>query len=104
MLNWFCDKERTKNLLINAIQGELEVLLECTYGTANYWIDNTHNAFACIDDNANGDRWIEIHFELYDNEQEEQIVGDLLVVNTEDVSKEELRKAIAIIVDFYYGE
>lgn len=55
--------------------------------------------FAFINDNGDDDIWIEIHFELYNDED---MVGDLLVLNTENVSKDELRKEIAVIVDTYY--
>ena len=104
MDNWFVDKNEIKNKTINAIMGELEYLLgELTEGdSANYWIDNTHNVFAFINDNGGGDRWIEIHYELYDCN--EDIIGDLLVVNTEDVTMEDLLKEVKVIVDTYYGD
>ena len=78
MDNWFMDRNEIKRKTINAIMDELEYLLgELTEGdSANYWLDNTHNVFAFINDNGNGDRWIEIHYELYDCN--EDIIGDLL--------------------------
>ena len=104
MDNWFVDKNEIKTETINAIMGELEYLLgELTEGdSANYWIDNTHNVFAFVNDNGGGDRWIEIHYELYDCN--EDIVGDLLVLNTEDVTMEDLLKEVKVIVDAYYGD
>lgn len=101
MTNWFVNKEEIKNKTINAIMGELGYLTDRRRKsqTANYWIDNVHNVFAFINDNGDDDRWIEIHFELYNDED---MVGDLLVLNTENVSKDELRKEITVIVDTYY--
>lgn len=104
MDNWFVDKNEIKSGTTNAIVGELEYLLDESMEnkTANYWIDNTHNVFAFINDNGNGDRWIEIHYELYDCN--EDIIGDLLVANTEDVTMEDLLKEVKSIVDTYYGD
>lgn len=103
MDNWFVDKNEIKNNTINAIMGELEYLIESTeYKTANYWIDNTHNVFAFINDNGDDDRWIEIHYELYDFN--EDIIGDLLVLSTEDVTMEDLLKEVRTIVNAYYGD
>lgn len=104
MYNWYTDKNEIKNGTINAIMGELEYLID--HGTddvsANYWIDATHNVLAFINDNGDDDRWIEIHYELYDCN--EDIIGDLLEVNTDDVDREELLKAVKEIVDAYYGD
>ena len=102
MDNWFVDNKEIKSQTINAIMGELEYLLgELTEGdSANYWIDNTHNVFAFVNDNGGGDRWIEIHYELYDCN--EDIIGDLLVLNTDDVTREDLIEEIRVIVDAYY--
>ena len=104
MDNWFVDRNKIKSETINAIMGELEYLLgELTEGdSANYWIDNTHNVFAFVNDNGGGDRWIEIHYELYDCN--EDIIGDLLVLSTEDVTREDLLEEIKVIVDAYYGD
>ena len=104
MDNWFVDKNEIKSRTINAIMGELEYLLdESTESkTANYWIDNTHNVFAFINDNGNNDRWIEIHYELYDCN--EDIIGDLLVLSTENVTREDLMKEVKTIVDVYYRD
>lgn len=104
MDNWFVDRNEIKSKTINAIMGELEYLLgELTEGdSANYWIDNTHNVFAFVNDNGGGDRWIEIHYELYDCN--EDIIGDLLVLSTEDVTREDLLEEIKVIVDAYYRD
>lgn len=104
MYNWFVDKEEIRRKTINAIMSELEYLIkEATeYDSANYWIDDRHNVFAFINDNGNDDRWIEIHYELYDSN--EDMIGDLLVLNTEDVAMEDLLKEVKVIVDAYYGD
>ena len=104
MDNWFVDRNKIKRETINAIMGELEYLLgELTEGdSANYWLDNTHNVFAFVNDNGGGDRWIEIHYELYDCN--EDIIGDLLVIDTDDVDREELLEEVKGIVDTYYGD
>lgn len=104
MYNWFVNKYEVKNRTITAIMGELEYLLDdiTDNKTANYWIDNTHNVFAFVNDNGNDDRWIEIHYELYDCN--EDMIGDLLVLNTDDVDRDELLQEIVGIVDAYYGD
>lgn len=104
MYNWFADRNKIKSKTINAIMDELEFITNETteYKTANYWIDNTHNVFAFVNDNGNDDRWIEIHYELYDCNEE--IIGDLFVLNTDDVDREELLREVIVIVDAYYGD
>ena len=104
MYNWFVDKDEVKSKTINAIMGELESLTNEAESitTANYWIDSMHNVYAFINDNGNDDRWIEIHYELYDFN--EDIIGDLLVSNTDDVTREDLLKEVKSIVDDYYGD
>lgn len=103
MVNWFVDKNKIKSVTINAIMGELEYLLDESIEnkTANFWLDQTHNVFAFINDNGNDDRWIEIHYELHDYED---IVGDLLVLSTDDIDRDELLENVIVIVDAYYGE
>lgn len=103
MDNWFVDKNEIKRKTTNAIMGELEYLLdESTINeTANYWIDNTHNVFAFIHDNGDDDKWIEIHYELSDDKG---IIGDLLVLSTEDISREMLLEEVKSIVDVYFGD
>lgn len=101
MTNWFVDKSKIKSKTINAIMEEFDSLANGNDMTANYWIDSTHNVFAFVNDNGSDDRWIEIHYELYDSDEE--IIGDLFVLDTEDVDREELLKEIIVIVDDYYG-
>lgn len=103
MDNWFVNKNEIKNKLENSIMGELESLIddETENKTANYWLDQTHNVFAFINDNGNDDRWIEIHYELHDYED---IIGDLLVLSTDDVDKRELLEQVKVIVDTYCGD
>ena len=67
------------------------------YQLVNYWLDNAHNVFATKDNNGRSE-WIEIHFELY---QAEEHIGDILVVDTEEVSQSALIKAAKEIVDKY---
>ena len=105
MDNWFVDRNEIRRKTINAIMGELEYLLEDGADedrTANYWIDNTHNVFAFINDNGGGDRWIEIHYELYDCN--ENMIGDLMELGADDVDREELLVEVKGIVDAYYGD
>lgn len=104
MYNWHDNENEIKSRTTTAIMGELESLTnELTkYETANYWIDSTHNVFAFVNDNGDGDRWIEIHYELYD--YDENMIGDLLVLNTEDVTIEDLLIEVKVIVDAYYGD
>ncbi len=103
MDNWFVDKNKIKEQMENSIMGELESLIddkpECK--TANCWIDQTHNVFAFINDNGNDDKWIEIHYELYDYED---IIGDLLVLSTDEISKRELLEQVKVIVNTYCGD
>ena len=75
MDNWFVNKNEYKEKLEIAIMCELEFLIDETDNkTANYWLDGVHNIFAFINDNGDGDKWIEIHYELYDCNEE--IIGD----------------------------
>ena len=101
MYNWFEDKNEIRNKTTNAIMEELDSLINEPDKTANYWIDNTHNVFAFINDNGNDDKWIEIHYELYDCN--EDIIGDLLVLSTNNVYRDELLQEVVAIVDAYYG-
>ena len=103
MDNWFVNKNEYKEKLENSIMGELEFLIEETDNkTANFWIDDTHNIFAFINDNGDGDKWIEIHYELYNCNNE--IVGDLTVLSTDEISKKELFEEVQSIVNMYCGD
>lgn len=97
MYNTFSDIHELKYQLVNSILGELEEILKDDTCTANYWLDNAHNIFATKDDNGRSE-WIEIHFELY---QAEEHIGDILVADTDEVSQDELIKAVNEIVDKY---
>ena len=99
---WYMDKSKVKTQTLNSIMGELESLIDGTAQTANYWIDNAHNVSAFINDNGDDDKWIEIHYELYAHK--ESWIGDLLLIETEYTDRDELFKAVAIIVDYYYGD
>lgn len=101
MDNWFVNKNEIKDKLENSIMGELESLIDDKVQTANYWIDQTHNVFAFVNDNGNDDKWIEIHYELHDYED---IIGDLLVLSTDDVNKRELLEQVKVIVNTYCGD
>lgn len=104
MVNWFVNKEETILKTVGSAMTELESIVE-DKKTANYWIDDTHNIFAFVNNNGDtedDDKWIEIHFELYD--KNEEIIGDLIVVNTECVSHKELYDEVLEIVKSYYGE
>ena len=103
MDNWFVNKNEYKEELENSIMGELEFLIDETDNkTANFWIDDTHNIFAFINDNGDGDKWIEIHYELYDCKNE--IAGDLTVLSTDKSSKKELFAEVKTIVNMYVGD
>lgn len=104
MVNWFVNKEEIILKTVGSSMAELESIVE-DEKTANYWIDDTHNIFAFVNNNGDtedDDKWIEIHFELYN--KNEEIIGDLIVVNTESVSHKELYDEVLEIVKSYYGE
>lgn len=104
MDNWFTNKEKIIKKTVNAIMAEMSFLIDdgADGCTANYWLDNAHNVFALINDNGDNDKWIEIHYELYDCQEE--IVGDLLVLNTDTVSRQECCEQVKVIVKAYYGD
>ena len=99
MTNWFTYKQELMQKTSNAVYDELENLLNGDE-SANHWIDSTHNVFAFVNDNGDNDRWIEMHLELYD--ANEDIIGDILVLDTEDASENELRKAVEDVVKEYF--
>lgn len=102
MINWYQDKQEIIQKTINAIYDEISCVIEpeC-YSTANYWLDNCHNVFAerCYSNDECD--YIEIHYELYDCK--EDLIGDIDVLLTEDLSRESLLKCITDIVNEYYG-
>ena len=104
MDNWFVNKDETILKTVGSAMAELESIVEGEE-TANYWIDDTHNIFAFVNNNGDtedDDNWIDIHFELYDKNAD--IIGDLIVSNTESVSHKELYDEVLAIVKSYYGE
>lgn len=103
MDNWFVDKKEEKRKLIFEIMEELDCIVDEAKQdiSANHWIDDRHNVFAWIVGNRK-DGYIEIHYELYDCN--EDIIGDLLVLSTESVNREELLEEITTIVNAYYGD
>lgn len=104
MINWFVDEQETITRTVNSIFEELRYLTDenSKEDSANHWIDNTHNVFAVVNDNGDGDKWIEIHLELYNFK--EDIIGDLIVLDTEDDSLSSLYRCIKKIVREYYRE
>lgn len=104
MDNWFVNKDDIILKTVNSAMAELESILEYKK-TANYWIDDTHNIYAFINNNGDiedNDKWIEIHFELYDNN--EDIIGNFFVAETKYVNHKELYDEVLAIVKSYYGE
>lgn len=103
MQNWIMDKKTVMEKMENAIIGELETLLmeENKTMSANYWIDNCHNVFATIAEVGN-ESWLDIRLELYDCTEE--WIGDLYIYDTNDRSKESLKRTVIEIVKDYYGE
>lgn len=108
MVNWAIDKTEIKRKTLNAIMGEMDYLLKEITETGNYWIDETHNVFAFINDNGDDDKWIEVHYELYEPERDddecEEFIGDIDVLSTDTVDYKELRKVVQTIVNMYYGD
>jgi len=104
MNNWFANKNNTILKTVSSAMAELESIVE-DEKSANYWIDDTHNIFVFVNingDTEDDDKWIEIHLELYD--KNENIIGDLIVSNTESVSRKELYDEVLAIVKSYYSE
>ena len=104
MDNWFVNRDETILKTVGSAMAELESIVD-DEKTANYWIDDTHNIFAFVNNNGDtkdDDKWIEIHFELYD--KDENIIGDLIVADTESVNHKELYDEVLAIVKSYYGE
>lgn len=104
MYNWFVNKDEMILKTVNSAMAELESIVE-DEKTVNYWMDSTHNIFAFVNNNGDkedDDKWIEIHFELYDKDKD--IVGDLIVANTESVNHKELYDEVFAIVKSYYYE
>jgi hypothetical protein len=56
--------------LINAIIAELEQIAKGESETGNYWINDNYNVFAFHENNGDGDEWISVKLEQYDNNEE----------------------------------
>lgn len=99
MDNCFVDITEIKKQTINAIMGEFDRLINAADTSVNYWLDSAHNIFGIINDDGRNS-WIEIHYELYDSNEE--IIGDIWVADTNEVNRDELLREITVIVDNYY--
>lgn len=100
MYNCFVDITEIKNQTVNAIMGEFEQLIYAADMSVNYWLDSAHNIFGIVNDDGRNS-WIEIHYELYDSNEE--IIGDIYVADTNEVNRDELLREITAIVDIYYN-
>lgn len=100
MDNCFVDVTEIKKQTVNAIMGEFDRLIKTADMSANYWLDSAHNIFGIINDDGRN-RWIEIHYELYDSNEE--IIGDIYVADTNEVNRDELLREITVIVDIYFN-
>lgn len=72
--------------------------LECIFGTycESYWLDPRHNILALLDN----DERIEIHYDLYGDEG---IVCTLMVLETDNATREGLLEKVIEVVNAYYG-
>lgn len=104
MYNWVTADKNIVLKTFNAAMGEIETLLDAEYDsslTANYWLDARHSIFAVVD-SANDEMWVELHYELYD--ANEELIGDLMVIDTRDMSRDAVEEEVMVIVKEYYGE
>lgn len=101
MTNWFTDKTVTIAKICNAACAEMEPMVAGECDSGNYWIDNRHNIF-CVICETMGERWYEVHYELYDSDEE--LIGDITVADTVSDTMESLRNEIEVIVKMYFGE
>ena len=86
--------------LINAIMAELEQVANGESQTGNYWINDNYNVFAFHEDNGDGDEWISIKLEQYDD-NEDCINCELHSADTDDMSLAGLESAVLVIVSWY---
>ena len=104
MMNWITADKNLIQKTVNAAMGELDSLISGDYGsnqTANYWLDERHNIFAVVNSSCN-EMWIELHYELYG--VDEDLIGDLIVFDTSDMSRDSLEEEVTSIVEMYFGE
>ena len=99
MDNCFVDITEIKKQTVSAIMGEFDRLINAADTSVNYWLDSAHNIFGIINDDGRNS-WIEIHYELYDSNEE--IIGDIWAADTNEVNRDELLREITAIVDNYY--
>lgn len=86
--------------LINTIMAELEPIANGESETGNYWINDNYNVFAFHEDNGDGDEWISIKLEQYDD-NEECINCELYFADTDDMSITGLESAVLTITSWY---
>ena len=117
--SWVCDNDQCRTLdedsqshikvsyrtklvgaLVDAIRIELEPIANGELETANYWINKNYNVFAFHEDNGDGDEWISVKLEQYDD-NEECINCELHYSDTDDMSLAGLETAIKTIVEWY---
>lgn len=106
MINWFTKKENEiKKLTDKAMQEFI-----CLVGSddindwASFWLDSRHCIFGFVENNGRDDIWAEIHLELRDIDDEEELIGDLMVLCSGDTSEESIRREIEEIIKAYVGE
>lgn len=87
-------KPEVKEEKVNRAMRELEFIFSdyC----ASYWLDFTHKVVALLDN----DERIEIHYELYDDED---IICTLMVLETDNATREGLLEKVVEVVNAYYG-
>lgn len=102
MYNWFEEKDVIIRQTVKTVTRFFRDLLEdVRAASANYWISNRHNIFAEVE--TDSDKMsILIKLEIYDDNN--NCIGDLFVVDTKDMSRKSLRRAVTEIVKYYYGE
>lgn len=105
MMNWIGTSANIIDITVNKAMDEFEDLVDIedcdAIDSANYWLDERHNIFGVVC-SAFGQVWIEIHYELYDEDGE--MIGDLTVSDTRDTSRSAIKEEITAIVKMYYSE
>lgn len=105
MMNWIGTSADIIDITVNKVMDEFENLIDIedcdVIDSANYWLDERHNIFGAVC-SAFGEIWIEIHYELCDDDGE--MIGDLIVIDTRDTSRSAIEETINAIVRMYFGE
>ena len=86
--------------LINAIIAELEPIANGESETGNYWINDNYNVFAFHENNGDGDEWISVKLEQYDD-NEDCINCELYFADTDDMSIEGLKTVVKEVTRWY---